>query len=123
MTEDAEWAEDEAKSLAQKEKWADKLSSQCGISSAFLKDALEELNESCFADTKAAKDVLEELTLSCHMDEKELKRFVSEVSRNCPIDAKKLEEAVVDAKGKKDKIFQALDEVGTRNVSERDGAR
>lgn len=123
MTEDNEEWENEAKSSAQKEKWADKLSSQCGVSSAFLKDALKELNESCFADTKTAKDIIEELTLSCHMDEKELRKFVSEVSKNCPMDAKQLEKAVVGAKGKKDKAFQAIGKVGPRNVPEREGAR
>jgi hypothetical protein len=105
--------------LSKDEKWADELSSQCGISSAFLKKAVEEISESCSADTQTAKDIIEELTLSCHMDKEELQKFVDEVSKSCPIDAKKLRDDVFRAEGDKNKVWQ-----GTRDwATLRGGAR
>jgi Asp-tRNA(Asn)/Glu-tRNA(Gln) amidotransferase B subunit len=96
--------------LSKDEKWAEELSSQCGISSAFLKRAMEEMSESCYADTKTSKDIIEELTLSCHMDKEELQKFVDEVSKNCPIDAKKLRDEVFKAEGDKNKVWQGARE-------------
>lgn len=99
--------------LSQNEKWAGKLSSQCGLSPALLKDVLEELSESCHGDATTSKEVIEELTLSCHLDEKELKRFVNEVSKNCPVDSEKLKEVVMNAEGNKTDLFQAVYNEGT----------
>jgi Cft2 family RNA processing exonuclease len=96
--------------LSLNEKWAKKLSSECGLSAAFLKDTLEELSESCFGDATTAKEVIEELTLSCHLDEEELKRFLGEVSKNCPTDAKRLKEEVLKAQGDKDKLWDEIRE-------------
>jgi Cft2 family RNA processing exonuclease len=103
----------EGDKLSQNEKWAGKLSSQCGLSPALLKDVLEELSESCHGDATTSKEVIEELTLSCHLDEKELKRFVGEVSKNCPVDSEKLKEIVVNAEGNKTELFQAVYNEGT----------
>jgi hypothetical protein len=109
--------------LSEQKKWADKLGSECGLSSAFLKSALEELSESCHGDSRTAREVLEELTVSCHMDEQELKKFLSEVAKSCPLDEKKLREEVVKAKGKKELAFKATGKATTKDSSERFGAR
>ena len=109
--------------MSEQKKWADKLSSECGLSSAFLKSALEELSESCHGDSRTAKEVLEELTLSCHMDEQELKKFMSEVAKSCPLDEKRLKEEVIKAKGKKEIAFKAAGKAGTKESPERFGVR
>jgi len=109
--------------LSEQKKWAEKLSSQCGLSSAFLTSVLEELSESCYGDARTSQEIIRELTLSCQMNEGELKRFVSEVSKNCPIDSKKLHSEVAKAKGKKDTAFKAVGKVGARGVVEREGVR
>ena len=100
--------------LSEKKKWAETLSSQCGVSSAFLSYAMEELSESCYGDSNTAKSVIEELTLSCHMNEADLRKFISDVSKSCPMDVKKLKAEVVKAKGKKDLAFQAIMKAGSR---------
>jgi hypothetical protein len=94
--------------LSEQKKWAEKPSSQCGVSSAFLVSALEELGKSCYGDAKTSKSVIEELTLSCHMNEADLREFISDVSKSCPMDVKKLKNEVIKAKGKKDLAFQAI---------------
>jgi len=109
--------------LRQEREGAEKLSSQCQLSSAFLKDVLEELSESCFGDAKTSKEIIEELTLSCHLNEEELRRLIGEVAKNCPIDAKKLKEMVIKAEGNKHNLFDTLTSEGTRAVSDRTGAR
>lgn len=95
--------------LSKDKKWAEKLSSECGLSAAFLQDVLDELSESCFGDAKTAKEVIEELTLSCHLDNEELKRFLNEVSQNCPADAAKIKEEVLKAEGDKTKLWKGLE--------------
>jgi len=109
--------------LSEQKKWVGKLSSQCGLSAAFLKDVLEELSESCYGDAGTSRDVIEELTSSCHLNEEELRKFVKDVSKSCPIDAKKLQAEVAKAKGKKNLAFQAIDNAGPRSVSDRGGVR
>jgi Cft2 family RNA processing exonuclease len=94
--------------LNKNEKWAEKLSDQCGLSAAFLNDVLKELSESCFGDASTAKQVIEELTLSCHMDQEELRKFMEEVSKNCPADVEKLKETVLKANGDKEKLWKEL---------------
>lgn len=94
--------------MSEQKKWAEKLSSQCGVSSAFLASALEELSESCYGDAKTSKSVIEELALSCHMSEADLRKFISDISKSCPMDVKKLKNEVIKAKGKKDLAFQAI---------------
>jgi hypothetical protein len=100
--------------LSEKKKWAEKLSSQCGLSSAFLSSVLDELSESCYGDATTSKTVIEELTLSCHMNEAELRKFIGDVSKNCPMNLKKLKDEVVKAEGKKEEAFQAISRVGAR---------
>jgi polyhydroxyalkanoate synthesis regulator phasin len=96
------------------EKWAKKLSGECGLDPNFLKSALEELSESCFGDATSSQKVIEELTLKCNLTEDELRKFVSEVSKNCPVDAKKLHEELVKTKGKKEEAFESIYNVKTR---------
>ena len=112
---------EEVTGLSEQKKWAEKLSSECGLSSAFLSSVLEELGESCYGDARTSQEIIRELTLSCQMNEDELRRFVSEVSKNCPIDSKKLHNEVTKAKGKKDTAFQAIGKAGVRGVVERGG--
>jgi len=109
--------------MSEKDKWAAKLSSQCGLSEAFLKYALEELSESCYGDARTSQDILKELTMSCHMDEKEVKRFLSVVSKNCPMDAEKLRDEIAKAEGDKRNVFETAERVGTRGSVDRTGAR
>jgi hypothetical protein len=110
--------------LDQDKKWAEKLSSQCGLSEAFLKDVLQELSESCFGDAKTSKDIIEELTLSCHLDEKELRMFLDKVSKNCPFDAEKLKEIVAKAQGSKKNLFESIDVYeGSRGPADRGGVK
>jgi hypothetical protein len=90
------------------EKWAEKLSGECGLSPNFLKYALEELSESCFGDTKSAREIIEELTLTCGLTEDDVRRFIAEVSKNCPIDPEKLYKEIVKAEGEKEKAFDAV---------------
>ena len=94
--------------LSEQKKWAKKLSSECGLSSTFIEQALEELSESCYGDSLTAKNIIEELTSSCHMNQDELHKFISEVSKNCPIDAKKLQKEVAKAEGNKAAAIQAI---------------
>jgi hypothetical protein len=98
------------------EKWAESLSEQCGVDPKFLKYALEELSESCHADTATAKDLIEELTLSCGFHEEDLKKFVDQVSKNCPLDVKKLYREVLDASGKKEEAFNAINRVTGKTI-------
>jgi Cft2 family RNA processing exonuclease len=100
------WAIRKGDELSQDKKWAEKLGLQCGLSPAFLKHVLEELNESCHGDATTSKEIIEELTLSCHLDEEELRRFVGEVSKNCPFEAKKIKEEVLKAEGDKNKLWE-----------------
>lgn len=109
--------------LSEDKKWAEKLSSQCGLGASFLKDVLKELSEGCFGDAATSKQVIEELTLSCHLDEKELRRFIGEVSKNCPFDAKKLKEDVLKAGGRKDKLFESMMTGSSLWTEDRGGAR
>jgi len=113
----------EVDGLSQDNKWAEKLSSQCGLSSAFIKDVMEELSESCFGDARTSREIIEELTMSCRLNEEELRRFLEEVARNCPFDAKKLKEMVMKAEGNKHNLFDSMASEGTRSVSDRGGAR
>jgi hemerythrin-like domain-containing protein len=94
--------------VSQNKKWAEKLSSECGLSAAFLNDVLEELNESCYGDASTAKQVIEELTLSCHLDKEELEKFLGEVAKNCPSDAERLKEEVFKAEGDKSKLWKGI---------------
>jgi hypothetical protein len=109
--------------MTQNQKWAEKLSSQCGVSSAFLKNVMEELSESCFGDAKTSKEVIEELTLSCHLNEEELRRFISDVSKNCPVDVKKLKKEVIKAEGNKANLFETWRSEGSRWVQDRSSVR
>jgi hypothetical protein len=109
--------------LSQQKKWAEKLSTQCGLSSTFLNKAIEELSESCFGDARTSREIIEELTLSCHLDKNELSKFLGEVSKNCPFDAKKLLEMVLKAEGNKHNLLDALTAEGTRWATDRGGAR
>ena len=93
-------------------KWANTLSTKCKIDPYVLKVALEELTESCYADAPTAKRIIEELTLRCFLNEQELRKFIRDVSKNCPTDAKKLEEEVINAEGKKEEAFKAIDRAG-----------
>ena len=81
------------------------------MSAEALEYALEELSESCYGDSLSSKKVIEELTKSCHFSEAELRKFVESVSKNCPMDVKKLHEEVVQAEGKKDLAFRAINKV------------
>ena len=92
-------------------KWAEKLRANCGVSAEALEYALEELSESCYGDSLSSKKVIEELTKSCHFSEAELRKFVESVSKNCPMDVKKRHEEVVQAEGKKDLAFRAINKV------------
>ncbi len=100
--------------MSEQKKWAEKLSSQCGLSPAFLKSVLEELSESCYGDSSTAKSVIEELTTSCHMTKEDLSKFIRDVAKSCPIDTKKLQSEIVKAKGKKELAFQAVEKAGTK---------
>ncbi len=97
--------------MTESEKWAEKLSKSCDVSSKFLQSALEELSESCYGDTATARSLIEELTTACHLNSEELGRFVKGVSRNCPMDIKQLQKEILAAKGRKEEILTAPDRV------------
>jgi hypothetical protein len=106
--------------LSENEKWAEKLSDQCGMSVAFLSSQLQELIESCHGDARTAKEVIEELVTSCGFTKDDLQRLIEKISKSCPFDIKKFKKDVLVAKGDKDEIFEA---VGERPVLDRGGAR
>jgi len=106
--------------LSEQKKWAEKLSSQCGMSSKYLASALEELSESCHGDSRTSKEVIEELVTSCGFTKDDLQRLIEKISKNCPFDIKKLKNDVLSAKGNKDTIFES---VGERPISDRGGLR
>jgi hypothetical protein len=90
------------------EKWAQNLSSECGVEPKVLQFAMEELKETCYGDANTAKKIVEELTLSCGFKKEDLEKFIKEVSKNCPMDIKKLQEEVAKAEGEKARAFEAV---------------
>lgn len=100
--------------MADQKKWAKELSTKCGVDPKVLEFAIEELSESCGGDAPTSKKVIEELTTSCHLNEEELRKFVKNVSKNCPMDVKRLHAEIVEAEGRKEEAFKAIDKARER---------